>query len=61
MKEDSDTDVPFTNAVTHFQLLSVMFIEDGQNVNKQYLIDKAILGKMCKVYVTYVADIDKGQ
>ncbi len=27
----------------------------------QYLIDKSILGKMGGVYVTYVADVDKGQ
>ncbi len=26
-----------------------------------YLIDKAILGKMGVVYVTYVADVDKEQ
>ncbi len=39
---------------------SVMFIEFGQNVNKWYLIDEAILGKMGVVYVTYVADADKG-
>ncbi len=27
----------------------------------QYLTDKAILGKMCGVYVTYAAEADKGQ
>ncbi len=51
----------FTNAITHFQLLSVMFIEYGQNVNKQYFKDKAILGKMDGVYVTFEADVDKRQ
>ncbi len=39
-----------------------MFIEYGQNCKQtQYLIDKVTLGKMCRVYVTYVADVDKGQ
>ncbi len=38
-----------------------MFAEYGQNVNKQYLIDKAILGKKSVVYVTHFADVDKGQ
>ncbi len=37
-----------------------MFIEYGQNINKQYLVDKAILVKMGGVYITYVADFDKG-
>ena len=42
-----------TNIVTHFQPLSVTFIEYGQNVNKHYIsIDKTILGKMGGVYVT---------
>ncbi len=27
----------------------------------QYFIDETTLGKMCGVYVTYVADFDKGQ
>ncbi len=27
----------------------------------RYLTDKAILGEMCEVHVTYVADVDKGQ
>ncbi len=49
------------NVVTHSQLLSVTFIEQGQNVNKQYLIDKAIVGKMGEVYVAYEADVDKAQ
>ncbi len=39
-----------------------MFIEYGQNVNKHHISqNKAILGKMGGVYVTYVADFDKGQ
>ncbi len=38
------------------------FTEFGQNVNKhEYLRDKAILGKVAEVYVTYVADSDKRQ
>ncbi len=49
------------NAVTHFQVLSVTFIEYGQNVKKTFLMDKAILGKMGGVYVTYAVDVDKGQ
>ncbi len=40
-------------------MLSVAYIEYGQNVNKQYFIDKAILGKMGGVYETYVADADE--
>ncbi len=38
-----------------------MFAEYGKNVNKQYLIDKAILCKKSVVYVTHFADVDKGQ
>ncbi len=47
----------FTTAVTHF---SVMFSEYVCK-QTQYFIDKAILGKICGVNVTYVADVDKGQ
>ncbi len=50
----------FLTNVTDFQLLSVTFIEYGQNV-KKHLTDKAILGKMGGVYDTYVTDADKGQ
>ncbi len=38
-----------------------MFIKYGQNVNKHTLMDEAILGKMCAVYVTYVADVENQQ
>ncbi len=34
MKKDFDADVLLPNVVTHFQVLSVTFIEYGQNVNK---------------------------
>ncbi len=50
-----------TKVVTHFQILSVMFIEYRQNLNTRYLINKAVLEKMGGVYVTYVANVDKGQ
>ncbi len=40
----------------------MMFIEYGQNVNKcDISAITAILGKMGGVYVTYVADVNKGQ
>ncbi len=32
--EDFDTNVLLTNVVTHFLVLSITFIEYGQNVNK---------------------------
>ncbi len=54
MKKDFDTDFLLTN-VTHFQ---VTFIEYGQTVNEH---DISVLGKMQRVYVTDVVDIDKGQ
>ncbi len=38
-----------------------MVIEYGQSVKTQYLIDRADLGKMCKIYVTFVTSVDKGQ
>ncbi len=41
----------FLTIVTHSQVLSVTFVEYGQNVNKH-----AILGKIGGVYV---ADVDK--
>ncbi len=50
-----------TNIIAHFHVLSVTSIVYGQNVNKQYLTDKAILGKMGGLYVTNVANVDKGQ
>ncbi len=55
VEKDFDTDVPFYPCHT--------FTECGLNVHKQapYLIDKAILGKMGGIYVTYVADADEGQ
>ncbi len=34
MKKNFDTDILFTNVVTHFQLLSATFIKYGQNINK---------------------------
>ncbi len=46
--------------LSHFQVLSVVFIEYGQNVNK-HILSKGISGKMCGVNVTYVADVSKGQ
>ncbi len=49
-----------TNVVTHFQLCSATYIEYGKCKRTQYFIDKAILGKMCGVYVTYMANVDKG-
>ncbi len=55
MKKDFDTDVLLNNVVTHFQLLSVTFIE-YENVKGTCHKDKDILGKMSGVYVTYVAD-----
>ncbi len=36
LKKDFDTDVLLTNVVTHVQVLSVTFIEYGQNVNKHH-------------------------
>ncbi len=56
-----------TNVATHFQVLSATFIEYRQNVNKhdiyfsQNSSDKAILGKIHWIYLTYVADDGKGQ
>ncbi len=47
------------NVVTHFQVRSVMCIEYGQNENKQYLMEKVILGKMSGIYGIYVANVDK--
>ncbi len=44
VKKNFDQTVFLTNIVAHFHVLSVIFFEHGQNVNKQYLIDKA--GKM---------------
>ncbi len=58
MEKEFDTDV-LLNVVTHFQVVSVKFIYYGQNVNKK-ISPKAILGKMCGIYVTDVADVDKG-
>ncbi len=46
--------------VTHFQVSLAVF-EHGQSINKQYHINKAILGKMGGVYVINMADVDKGQ
>ncbi len=46
-----------TNDVTQFQLLSVTFMEYGQNVNKH----KGILGSMGVVYVINEASAGKGQ
>ncbi len=50
MKKDFDTDV-------FCKLMSHIF----SYVNKQYLMDNAILRKMGGVYVTYMANVDKGQ
>ncbi len=56
------TQMFFLTNVTLFPELSVTFTEYGQNVKKTlYLIDKAILGKTNGVYVTYVANVDKGE
>ncbi len=50
-----------TNIVTHFHLLPVTFFEYGQNVNKRDISQiKLFFFKMCLVYVTYVADLTKG-
>ncbi len=46
----------FVTNVTHFQVFS----EHGQNVDRHH-ISQAIKGKMGRVYVTYLADADKGQ
>ncbi len=54
------TDALF-DVVTHFQVLSVMFTEYKQNVDKWYLTGEALFGKMGGVYVTEVANVDKGQ
>ncbi len=51
----------FLTNLTHIQVLSVTFIEYGQNVNKHNISDKAMWGKMGGVYVTCVADADKQQ
>ncbi len=49
-----------TNVVTHFQPLSVMCIEYGQNVNKQDISQiEAIFGKISLVYVTQVTVLTK--
>ncbi len=55
MKKNFDTDILINNVVTRFQLLSVTFIEYKQT---RHLIDKAILGKVGGVYVTYVLTAD---
>ncbi len=48
--------------VTHFQVHPVTIIELEQNVNKHNISKiKQILGKLCEVYVTHVANADKGQ
>ncbi len=50
----------FFNVVRHYQLLSVMLMKYGQNVHKHNISQiKLFWGKMCGVYVTYVADVDK--
>ncbi len=52
--------VLFLTNVTHFLVLPVTFTEYGQNVKQtRCRIDKAIFGKACGVYVTYVAVVDK--
>ncbi len=61
VKEEFDTNFFLTSIITHFQVLSVKFSEYARNVNKHNISDKAILGKMCGVYVTNVADADKRQ
>ncbi len=48
-----------THIVTHFQVLSVMFIDNEQNVNKQYLIDKAVLGENGRGLCNLCADVVK--
>ncbi len=48
-----------TNTVKHFQALPVTFTK---YVNKHNISQiKLFWGKMGAVYVTYVADVDKGQ
>ncbi len=61
MKTDFDRRSFLTNIVAHFQVLSVMFIEYGQNVNKHNRLShrQSYFRKMCGVYVTYVASANK--
>ncbi len=62
LKKDFDTDVLFNERCHTFSatFCNVYWIWTLCQ-QTTYLIDKAILGKMGGVYVTYVADVDKGQ
>ncbi len=47
-----------TNVITHFQVLSVTFIECRQHVNKRNILQKKLFWEKCGVYETYVPDND---
>ncbi len=51
----------FLTNISHFKVLPVTFIEFRQNVNKHDISQIKLLGKMGGVYVTDVANADKGQ